>query len=287
MESEEKYKNLKKEYRELRHEYHLKKDELFDNYRSDLYSLKDEYYLKRKTIKDPLKEEKYKIRLAKKQKHRKMNEAPKRGVLEEIGNSVSHGVGAILGIVFLVLMLLKADTPMKIVAVTIYGICLIAQMLFSCLYHAFKGGTEVKRIFRRFDYCSIYLCIGGTLTPFYLIYMPQYMWGDLAGLIFFISQWVIIATGITFVAVFGPGRLKGLHFSLYFVVGWVALLFVPTWIKNNINIFFLILSGGLTYTLGMIPFVISKKKGVSHFIFHLLVIIATILMWSGIYIYVI
>ena len=37
---------------------------------------------------------------------RALNEAPKRSVLEEIGNSVSHGVGCLFGMIALVFMLL-------------------------------------------------------------------------------------------------------------------------------------------------------------------------------------
>ena len=67
---------------------------------------------------------------------RRKNEAPKRSVLEEIGNSVSHGLGAVFGIVALVLMLLKSDTPMKITGSIVYGTSMIIMMLMSCLYHA-------------------------------------------------------------------------------------------------------------------------------------------------------
>ncbi len=279
------YQELKEEYKNLKAEYLYQKDDLEELHRQELLKLKDDYYLKRKLVKAPLDEAKYQRKLERKQKYRLLNDAPKRGLLEEIGNSVSHGAGAILGLVYLVLMLLKVTEPLHIVAVTIYGFCIIAQMLFSCLYHAFKAGSTVKRIFRRFDYCSIYLAIGGTLTPLYLIYMPT-MWNLTIGLIFFITQWVIIATGITFVAVFGPGRLRPLHFTLYFVIGWAGLVFVPDWIKNNLPLFIWILSGGLVYTFGMIPFAALKKKPVAHFIFHLVVLLGTICMWTGIYLYV-
>ena len=78
-------------------------------------------------------------------------EPPKRSVLEEVGNAVTHGVGALGGIAALVLLLLKADTPAKLASALVYGICLVIMFLMSCLYHSFKWGTTVKRVWRRFD----------------------------------------------------------------------------------------------------------------------------------------
>ena len=39
--------------------------------------------------------------------YRTLNEAPKLSVLEEIGNAVTHGVGALLGVLGLILLILK------------------------------------------------------------------------------------------------------------------------------------------------------------------------------------
>ena len=221
-----------------------------------------------------------------KKKNRKLNEGPKRRLLEEIGNSVSHGLGALVGTAFLVLTIIRSNSALGLMAAIIYGTCFILQMLFSCLYHSFRGGTTVKRIFRRFDYCSIYLMIGGTFAPLYLVWMVNSMWGLTAGLIFFIVQWSLITLGITFIGVFGPGRLRPLHFALYFCIGWSGLIFLPSWFTNNMPLLFCILGGGIIYTLGMIPFSILKKKPVAHFIFHIVVLLASICMGIGIVLFV-
>ena len=78
------------------------------------------------------------------------NEPPVRPVLEEIGNSVTHGVGAILGIVGLILMLIKSTSPLMILGSIVYGLSMIIMMLMSCLYHAWRSGSRVKRLWRRF-----------------------------------------------------------------------------------------------------------------------------------------
>ena len=107
--------------------------------------------------KEKRKEEKKEAKRAKRQHYRELNEPPKLTVLEEVGNAVTHGIGAGLAIAGFVLLLLKSDTGLKVMASCFYGISLILMFLMSCLYHSYKSGLAVKRIWRRFDYSSIYL----------------------------------------------------------------------------------------------------------------------------------
>ena len=203
-------------------------------------------------------------------------EPPKRSVLEEVGNAVTHGVGALFAIAALVLMLIRSDTGLKLTSALVYGICLILMFLMSCLYHSFKWGTKVKRLWRRFDYISIYLLIGGTFTPLWLLY-----WGGTAGIAFCIAEWVIIVTGITLIGVFGPERATKIHITLYIILGWCGLVFLPKMIQNDLTLFFFTLGGGLLYTIGIAPFAM-KKKG-AHFIWHFFVLFGAIAHWLGIY----
>lgn len=208
-----------------------------------------------------------------------LNEPPKLTILEEVGNAVVHGIGAGLAIAGFILLLLKSDTGLKVMASCFYGISLFLLMIMSTLYHAFKSGSKVKRLWRRFDYCSIYLLIGGTFAPLYLVY-----WGNTLGIIIFSIQWALIVLGIVMISVFGPGRFKWLHFSLYFIIGWSGLVFLPDWFHNNRPLMWMILIGGVVYTVGMIPF--TKDKKYSHFIWHFFVMIGAILHWIGIYYYI-
>ena len=79
-----------------------------------------------------------------------VNEPPKRSVLEEVGNAVTHGVGALFGIAGLVLLLLKSRTSLSLFCSLVYGLCLVVMFLMSCLYHSFRWGSRVKRLWRRF-----------------------------------------------------------------------------------------------------------------------------------------
>ena len=201
---------------------------------------------------------------------------PRRPVLEEIGNAVSHGVGALLGVVAFVFMLLYSDGWVERVGASVYFFGLFIMFSMSCLYHAFAHGSTVKRLFRRFDYSGIYLLIGATFAPILLSYV-----GGTFGIVFFIVQWIIIVTGITFIAIFGPTRLKFLHTPLYLILGWCGVIFVPNMLSRDPWFIFYILGGGVIYSLGLIPFAMKTK--VAHFIWHFFVLAGAIFQWVGVF----
>ena len=82
---------------------------------------------------------------------RAANEPPQRSILEEIGNAVTHGVGALFAVAGFVLLLLRSASPVKLLCAIVYGSCLVMMFLMSCLYHSFRWGSKVKRLWRRFD----------------------------------------------------------------------------------------------------------------------------------------
>ena len=99
--------------------------------------------------------------------------------MEEIGNAVTHGVGALFAVAAIVLMMVKGDSVEELVGAAIYSVGLFVMFGISALYHAFPYGSAVKRLFRRFDYSSIYLLIGATFAPILLAYI-----GGVKGIVF-------------------------------------------------------------------------------------------------------
>lgn len=215
-------------------------------------------------------------RIRRKVQARKRNEPPRLTVGEEVFNAASHGVGAALAIAGLVLLLLRSDAPLEIMASCFYGVSMVLMMSMSSVYHAMPAGSGVKRLWRRFDYTSIYLLIGGTFAPIFLVYL-----GDRVGIALFCVQWGIILFGVTLLLVFGPGRFRPLHFTLYFLIGWSGLMFLPDFYRNNRPLLGFILAGGVVYTLGMIPF--ARKGKYNHCVWHVFVLAAAVLHWVGIY----
>lgn len=204
---------------------------------------------------------------------------PKRAIIEEIGNATTHGLGSLFAVVALLLMLFKSDSAKDVVGASVYSFGLLAMFTMSCLYHAFAHGSRVKRIFRRFDYSGIYLLIGATFAPILLSYV-----GGVFGLVFFIVQWAVIVTGITFIGVFGPTRLRWLHTPLYIILGWCGVIFLPQMLRSDPWFAFYILGGGVVYSLGIIPFTMKTK--VAHFIWHFFVLAGAVMQWIGVYLYV-
>ena len=91
---------------------------------------------------------------------------------EEIMNSVTHGVGCLLGIAGLGLLIvfaaLRGGGPAHMAAAIVYGVSIILEYLASTLYHAIQP-ARAKRVFRIIDHSCIYLLIAGSYTPFCLI----------------------------------------------------------------------------------------------------------------------
>lgn len=216
------------------------------------------------------------VRAARRAKVRALNEPPRLTLGEEIFNAASHGLGALLATAATVLLLVACDSGMKVMASCFYGISMIGMMLMSGLYHAMPAGSKAKRVLRRFDYTSIYLLIGGTFAPILLLYL-----GGTLGAALFCVQWAVILTGVSLVMIFGPGRWRALHFTLYFLIGWSGLVFLPQMYLHSPVLLGFIFAGGLAYTLGMIPF--AGKRKYDHCVWHVFVLAGAALHFAGIY----
>ena len=248
-----------------------------NHYRSEIFKVKSEYkteLAKAKEDRDGRVIDYYK----ESGKHPPQN-PPKRPILEEIGNAVTHGLGSLFSVVALILMLIASNGFAELTSAIIYFVGLFLMFTMSCLYHAFPHGSAVKRLFRRFDYSGIYLLIGATFAPVLICYF-----GDAFGFSFFAIQWLIIAAGISLVGVFGPTRLAYVHVPMYVILGWSALALLPRMMETHFSMAMWILAGGVLYTLGIIPFLIKSK--VSHFIWHFFVLAGAVSQWIGIYLYI-
>ena len=130
-------------------------------------------------------------------------------LIEEVMNSVTHGIGvglSIAGLVWLILRAVRVGDTLGIVSVIIFGVSLLLLYLASTLYHAIPC-FSVKRVFRVFDHCAIYLLIAGTYTPFLLVSMRG-PWGWT----FFGILWGIACIGCAFKA---GGNQAGYHVHSY------------------------------------------------------------------------
>jgi len=112
--------------------------------------------------------------------------------LEERWNTITHGIGAILGVVGLIILILidTGKTQWSLFSVIVYGLSVIILFTASALYHGIKDG-ELKKKFRILDHISIYLLIAGSYTPVLLVLLEQY-----SGWTLFYIVWGIALFGV-------------------------------------------------------------------------------------------
>jgi len=200
---------------------------------------------------------------------------------EDIANSVTHGIGALLslaGTTFLIVQAAMRGTALHIVSFSIYGLSLILLHISSTLYHALRhpGG---RRVFWVFDHCSIYLLIAGTYTPFLLLSL----WGAW-GLTMMIVIWTLAIVGIVLKAIF-IGRFRRASLVVYLLMGWMIVIAArEVWLRVPHRALIYIAIGGGFYTLGTIFFG-WKRLPFNHAIWHLFVLAGSAAHYFGILFY--
>lgn len=197
---------------------------------------------------------------------------PEYSTLEEFLNALSHGIGAVLSIIAIVLLIVNSPFDAKsIICVSIYSVSLFVLYIISTLYHAILPG-RAKMVFRVLDHCSIFVLIAGTYTPICLL-----MLNSIVGWILFFIVWTAAIVGIVFNSI---DMRKFSKFSMvcYIAMGWVVIFaFKPLIESITSTELILLILGGIAYTVGAVLYVLGKKKKYVHSIWHLFVLIGSIL----------
>lgn len=206
---------------------------------------------------------------------------PKYTLSEEIVNAVTHGIGASLSIAALILCIIFSKNTLSVVSSIVYGSTSIILYLMSTLYHSFKI-NNAKRIFRIIDHCSIFLLIAGTYTPYVLLVLPRSLGWSIFGIIWSCAIIGIILNSIDL------GKYKKISMILYLIMGWMIIFSFDKLLSSmDIKGIYLMLSGGILYTLGAIFYALGKKKKYIHSLFHIFVLAASICFFFSIFLYVI
>lgn len=201
---------------------------------------------------------------------------------EEVWNTITHGIGAVLSVVALVLMVVysvMSDSLTAILSSVIFGFGLISLYTASTLYHAAKNPRR-KYILQKVDHLCIYLLIAGTYTPVMLVGLKG-SWGW----IMFSSIWGLTLLG--FVFKFSPlQKNQRLSLILYALMGWFAIFALKPLLESLPNEALLLLgSGGLAYTMG-IYFFVNHRIQFNHLIWHLFVLAGSTLHFFAIFLYI-
>lgn len=220
--------------------------------------------------------------IAKEQK-RQLLGIPSYTLAEELLNSISHGIGAGLGIAALVLCIVKsaiAGDGFKLASSIVFGLTTTMLYLMSCLYHALKI-NRAKKVFRIFDHCTIFLLIAGTYTPYTLVTLR-----GATGWVLFGVVWAVAITGIVLNAV-NLRKFAKISVICYVLLGWIILLASKTLVENLARPgLTLLVGGGIAYTVGAVLYAVGSKRKYFHSIFHFFCLIGTVLHFFSIYFYV-
>ena len=204
---------------------------------------------------------------------------------EEVMNMVTHIIGGALGVVVLILCEIRAvygGSMLSIVGCSIYGVSIVTLYTISSVYHGLRP-EMAKKVLQVLDHCTIYFLIAGTYTPILLsAFVPTYPWigwGLLA------AEWILAALAVTLTAI---DLKKYTVFSMicYIGMGWGIIFFLPQTVElMTAPGFALLLSGGIAYTIGAVLYGVGVKKRWVHSVFHIFVVLGSLLQFLAIYLY--
>lgn len=206
---------------------------------------------------------------------------------EEVINTSSHIVGAIIGILAMVLCIVFASIHKNvygIVSGAIYGLTMILLYTMSSIYHGLKANTMSKKVFQIIDHCTIFLLIAGSYTPFTLCTFREY--NTMLGWTLFGFVWGAALIGVVLNSI-DLKRYKVFSMICYLAMGWCVIIkgsILPSLLGNKG--FALLLSGGIVYTIGAIFYGLGRNIKYMHSIFHILIVIASVLQFLCILLYV-
>ena len=200
---------------------------------------------------------------------------------EEIANSLTHGVGAVLAIVGLVALAFcsgRHGTARTVVACVVFGAALVLLYASSTLYHS-VANARAKAALRVIDHSAIFLLIAGTYTPFTLVSLRG-PWG----LALFCVVWGLALAGIALRLALRR-RPTALFVSLYLAMGWcVVVAAKPLLAALAPGGIALLVAGGLAYTVGVVFYV--WRRPYHHAVWHAFVLAGSAFHYAAVLRYV-
>lgn len=197
---------------------------------------------------------------------------------EELVNAISHGLGAAAGIVGLIFLIISSvgHGASVMVGNILFGASMIILYLGSCIYHALKR-NGAKKVFRILDHCFVYLLIIGTYAPYSIAVV-----GGVKGYLLYIINCCIGVVGITFTAI-DMKKFSKLSMPCYIVMGWLILMNITGVYSALPKLsFYLLLFGGVVYTLGAVVYALGRKARYIHSVWHFMVLIANVMHYFSI-----
>ena len=206
---------------------------------------------------------------------------------EEIFNMVTHIVGAAFGVVMLVLGIVFAAVRGHVTGVLtaiVFGLSLIVLYTMSAVYHGLSPRIKGKKVMQILDHCSVFLLIAGSYTPLTICALVPA--NPVLGWTIFALVWIVSIIGIILNSI-DIKKYQAFSMICYLGLGWCIVVSFPVLasVLPAIAIWLLLL-GGIAYTLGAILFGLGCKIKYMHSIFHIFCVLGSILQAIMILIYV-
>lgn len=205
---------------------------------------------------------------------------------EELTNMVTHIVGAAVSLpILLGGMVLSAyhKNPWAVVSCCVYGLAMLVLYTMSSVYHGLPDNLG-KRVMQVIDHCTIYALIAGTYTPILLVSLrPSYP--ALAWTVFG-CEWGLGLAAAAMTAI-DLNRFSRASLICYIMMGWLILPVIrPTIETVGLTGFLWLLAGGVAYTVGAALYVGGKTRRYFHSVFHVFVVLGSVLQAVCILFYV-
>ena len=199
---------------------------------------------------------------------------------EEIANTISHGLGALLaaaGAVPLAARGILSGSAKAGFSLTAYGVSLVLLYTASAVYHGVRD-PEMKRRLRIMDHCSIFILILGTYVPMSLLVV-----GGRTGWMLFLTNTTLAVIGITLNTI-DLKRFDKISLALYALMGWLVVVAMKAIIATLPPLGLgLLVAGGVAYTVGIIFY--KSQRRYMHFVWHLFVLAGSALQYACIALY--
>jgi len=202
----------------------------------------------------------------------------------DMGNCITHAVGAVLAVPALVMLVLKAEGLRANISAVIFGLSMFAVYSVSAVYHGLTDKKK-KEIARLIDHSTVPVLIAGTATPcalmtLYEISIPQ-------ALAVLALGWFSTLFGL-FSKLFFFEKTRKLTVAVYIISSFLMMCFaIPLLGQINGNAFGGIVFGNVLYLIGALFCLVGRIRPAMHIVFHIFTVLASAVHFFVIYIFVI
>ncbi len=211
--------------------------------------------------------------------------------IREPGSALTHFIGMMMAVLASIPLLIKAGIQsgsLCFIAMAIFMLSMILLYGASTTYHSLNVSAKILQRFRKLDHMMIFVLIAGSYTPVCLMVL-----GGELGLLLLSIVWGVAIAGILIKAIWITCP-KWFSSVIYIAMGWLCIpVFGPLFTTLPHSAFLWLLAGGISYTVGGViyalkmPIFNAKYKNFgSHEVFHIFVMIGSILHFIFMYQYV-